>query len=92
LLGRIAAIAAANRTPTAACALDSAQKQDIQPQPQPLNTTPTPTPSDPAVDVSLFREAGGQILVGTPGRLDDVMKRCGDMDTRRLEVGEWLAG
>lgn len=42
--------------------------------------------TDPATDVALFRERGGHVLVGTPGRLDDVMKRCGDMDARRLEV------
>jgi ATP-dependent RNA helicase DDX55/SPB4 len=26
------------------------------------------------------------VLVGTPGRLADVMKRCGGIDLRRLEV------
>ncbi|KAI8465769.1 MAG: DEAD-domain-containing protein [Monoraphidium minutum] len=42
--------------------------------------------TDPAADVALFREAGGQVLVGTPGRLEDILKRCRDMDTKRLEV------
>ncbi|KIZ00196.1 hypothetical protein MNEG_7763 [Monoraphidium neglectum] len=42
--------------------------------------------TDPAADVALFRERGGQILVGTPGRLDDILKRCADLDPKRLEV------
>lgn len=49
--------------------------------------TSTYTPvRDPAEDVSHFKEHGGQVLVGTPGRIDDVLKRCPLMDTRRLEV------
>jgi hypothetical protein len=42
--------------------------------------------------VALFRQSGGHVLVGTPGRLDDVLKRCGEMDTKRLEVGGALRG
>jgi ATP-dependent RNA helicase DDX55/SPB4 len=26
------------------------------------------------------------VLIGTPGRIDDVMKRCAAMDMRQLEV------
>ncbi len=33
-----------------------------------------------------FKQAGAQLLVGTPGRIDDVMKRCALMDFKRLEV------
>lgn len=43
--------------------------------------------SDPAQDVAAFKSSGGAILVGTPGRLDDVMQRLGAaMDTRKVEV------
>ncbi|GBF93083.1 DEAD-box ATP-dependent RNA helicase [Raphidocelis subcapitata] len=42
--------------------------------------------TDPAADVAQFRQTGGHVLVGTPGRLDDMMKRCPEMDARRLEV------
>mmetsp|Transcript_28156 Transcript_28156/g.76011 ORF Transcript_28156/g.76011 Transcript_28156/m.76011 type:complete len:725 (+) Transcript_28156:79-2253(+) len=42
--------------------------------------------TDPAEDILRFREQGGHVLVGTPGRIDDVLKRCPLMDTRRLEV------
>lgn len=38
--------------------------------------------SDPAADVAAFKEGGGHLLVGTPGRLDDVMQRCPTMDLR----------
>lgn len=33
-----------------------------------------------------FRREGGQVLIGTPGRLSDFMKRCTALDARRLEV------
>ncbi len=52
-----------------------------------------PTRSDPAADVSAFKARGGHVLIGTPGRIDDVIKRCTAMDLRRLEVGgEGVAG
>jgi hypothetical protein len=41
---------------------------------------------DPAEDVTAFKQGGGQVLIGTPGRLSDFMKRCAAVDTRRLEV------
>lgn len=41
---------------------------------------------DPAEDVAAFKQDGGQVLIGTPGRLSDFMKRCAAVDTRRLEV------
>ncbi|EFN51762.1 hypothetical protein CHLNCDRAFT_139706 [Chlorella variabilis] len=42
--------------------------------------------TDPAVDVAAFKEVGGHVLVGTPGRLDDIMQRCTTMDLRTVEV------
>ena len=36
--------------------------------------------------MATFEEAGGNVLIGTPGRLADVMKRSAVLDTRRLEV------
>ncbi|PSC74559.1 DEAD-box ATP-dependent RNA helicase 18 isoform A [Micractinium conductrix] len=42
--------------------------------------------SDPAVDVGSFKENGGHVLIGTPGRLDDIMQRCSTMDLRTVEV------
>lgn len=42
--------------------------------------------SDPAQDVARFKEGGGQVLIGTPGRLHDIMTRCAVMDTKALEV------
>ncbi|KAL4439652.1 hypothetical protein ABPG75_002653 [Micractinium tetrahymenae] len=41
---------------------------------------------DPGADVAAFKEGGGHVLVGTPGRLDDVMQRCTTMDLRTVEV------
>lgn len=37
---------------------------------------------DPSADVAAFKDGGGHVLVGTPGRLDDVMQRCTFMDLR----------
>lgn len=43
--------------------------------------------TDPAQDVLQFKMQGANIIVGTPGRIDDVMKRCeGLMDFKALEV------
>ena len=37
--------------------------------------------------MAAFRERGGHVLVGTPGRLSDVFERAeGTLDARRLEV------
>lgn len=44
--------------------------------------------SDPAADVASFKEGGGHVLVGTPGRLDDIMQRCATMD---LRTGGWVS-
>lgn len=41
---------------------------------------------DPAEDVARFKAGGGQVLIGTPGRLADLMRRCPGLDARRLEV------
>ena len=41
---------------------------------------------DPLVDVAAFDEKGGNIVVGTPGRISDVMKRSKLIELRRLEV------
>lgn len=32
--------------------------------------------------MAAFKESGGHVLVGTPGRLDDIMQRCATMDLR----------
>lgn len=42
--------------------------------------------SDPAQDVAAFKQSGGHVMIGTPGRIEDVMKRCPLMDFKRLEV------
>eukprot|EP00798_Chlamydomonas_sp_ICE-L_P018836 gene18836-25384_t len=42
--------------------------------------------TDTSADVASFKENGGHVLVGTPGRIDDVMKRCALMDMKRLEI------
>ncbi|KAG1653913.1 hypothetical protein FOA52_003829 [Chlamydomonas sp. UWO 241] len=42
--------------------------------------------TDPAEDVARFKASGAAVLIGTPGRIDDVMKRCALMDLRQLEV------
>ncbi|KAL4433585.1 hypothetical protein ABPG75_000026 [Micractinium tetrahymenae] len=42
--------------------------------------------TDPGADVAAFKEGGGHVLVGTPGRLDDIMQRCTTMDLRTVEV------
>ena len=40
----------------------------------------------PAADVAAFHEHGGNILIGTPGRLSDIIKRTTTMDLKHLEV------
>ena len=52
-----------------------------------LPPPPVPSPpfSDPAQDVSAFKARGGHVLVGTPGRIEDVLKRCATVDLRRME-------
>ncbi|GBG92442.1 hypothetical protein CBR_g55379 [Chara braunii] len=42
--------------------------------------------TDVAADVASFNQEGAQILIGTPGRLDDIMDRCTTMELRKLEV------
>jgi len=41
---------------------------------------------DPLIDVAAFNAEGGNVIIGTPGRLSDVMKRCERLDCRSLEV------
>lgn len=41
---------------------------------------------DPIADVAAFKEQGGHVLVGTPGRLHDVFERSDVLDAKRLEV------
>lgn len=41
---------------------------------------------DPAADTGAFQQHGGNILIGTPGRLSDIIKRTSSMDLKRLEV------
>ena len=42
--------------------------------------------SDPAADVKEFATNSAQVLIGTPGRLLDVMQRSSLMSLKRLEV------
>ena len=42
--------------------------------------------SDPTADVAKFHGAGARVLVGTPGRLNDVMQRSGSMVLKRCEL------
>ena len=41
---------------------------------------------DAALDVTAFQEKGGNVIIGTPGRVADVMKRSTELDTKQLEV------
>jgi len=41
--------------------------------------------SDPSVDVAALKSDGGHVLVGTPGRLDDVLQRCPFLDLKTRE-------
>ena len=42
--------------------------------------------TDAAADAKRFAEVGAVALIGTPGRLDDVMVRCKAMDLKRVEL------
>jgi ATP-dependent RNA helicase DDX55/SPB4 len=42
--------------------------------------------TDAAADAKAFAEFGAVALIGTPGRLDDVMVRCRAMDLKRVEL------
>ena len=42
--------------------------------------------SDPSADVAALRSQGGHLLIGTPGRLDDVLQRCSFLDLKTVEV------
>ena len=42
--------------------------------------------TDAAADAKRFADGGATALVGTPGRLDDVMVRCKAMDLKRVEL------
>ena len=63
----------------------------IPPVPAPMRAPlplPVPCRRDPAADVALLRGGACHLLVGTPGRLDDVMQRCAAfLDMRSVEVG-----
>ena len=65
----------------------------IPPVPAPMRAPlplPVPCRRDPAADVALLRGGACHLLVGTPGRLDDVMQRCAAfLDMRSVEVGGW---
>ena len=41
---------------------------------------------DPTSDVKMFEEQGGNVIVGTPGRLLDVIKRSQSMNFKNLEM------
>ena len=42
--------------------------------------------TDVLADLSNFREHGGNIVVGTPGRIDDVMTRIRELSCKELEL------
>ena len=42
--------------------------------------------SDPQKDVDLLKEEGGTIVVGTPGRIDDVFNRCSFLCLKTVEI------
>ncbi|KAI9203441.1 P-loop containing nucleoside triphosphate hydrolase protein [Polychytrium aggregatum] len=42
--------------------------------------------TDEQADIAQFREHGAHIVVGTPGRLDDLLKRSHTFNTKELEV------
>jgi len=42
--------------------------------------------TDPAADVAALKSRGGHLLIGTPGRLDDVVQRCSFLDLKTVEV------
>jgi len=42
--------------------------------------------TDPAADVAALKSHGGHLLIGTPGRLDDVVQRCSFLDLKTVEV------
>ncbi|KAL4544588.1 hypothetical protein Ndes2526B_g00544 [Nannochloris sp. 'desiccata'] len=42
--------------------------------------------TDPAADVAALKSHGGHLLIGTPGRLDDVVQRCSFLDMKTVEV------
>jgi ATP-dependent RNA helicase DDX55/SPB4 len=42
--------------------------------------------TDPSADVSALKSHGGHLLIGTPGRLDDVVQRCSFLDLKTVEV------
>jgi ATP-dependent RNA helicase DDX55/SPB4 len=42
--------------------------------------------TDPRVDIETFKKHGAHILIGTPGRLDDLLKRTTVFNTKELEA------
>jgi ATP-dependent RNA helicase DDX55/SPB4 len=42
--------------------------------------------TDPSADVAALKSQGGHLLIGTPGRLDDVVQRCSFLDMKTVEV------
>jgi hypothetical protein len=52
-----------------------------------MSVTPGFMHRDPLIDVAAFNTQGGNVIIGTPGRLSDVMKRCDLLDCKSLEVG-----
>lgn len=64
---------------------------------QTFPTAPHPThhhrrssQSDPAEDVAQLRDSGGHVLIGTPGRLDDIRQRCSAW--LEIKTGEGWSG
>ena len=51
-----------------------------------LATIPLWHVRDPTADVATLQAGGAGILVGTPGRLGDILQRCPFLDLRLMEV------
>lgn len=41
---------------------------------------------DPQEDITNLRTNGGTVLIGTPGRIDDIFSRCAFLDVKTVEV------
>jgi len=50
-----------------------------------LHFVPSPSPS-PQSDLEKFVKEGSDIIVGTPGRVHDVLTRYGTVDCRTLDL------
>lgn len=49
-------------------------------------TLSTDSCRNPTIDVASFENSGGNVMVGTPGRIADVFRRSSQVDPRQLEL------